>query len=106
MNPNEKKELRAVSDDLGKEMGIHPCEGNWYTFVTPGPIYYGKLSAILGDRYVLEDMAWIPDTGRAHVFVLDPSSANEVEYIGTGVVLRGAVLGIYFNPSGKKIDTK
>lgn len=106
MTEQQRLEALAISDDLGREQNFHPRDGSWYTFVTPGPVFYGKLIATLGDRYILEDMAWVPDTGRAHEFVQNPNVANEVEYIGEGVVPRGAVLGVFYNPNGKKLETK
>ena len=94
------REQQAVSDDHNEDLGLHPRIGGWYAFVTVGPIYHGRLKAITPTHYILEEMSWIPDTGRLHLFVKDPTTANEAEYIGDGGAARSAEMGFYVMPEG------
>lgn len=95
----------AVSDDQSAERGLWIQEGAWVAIVMADPIYYGRLKAVTPTHYYLEEACWVADTGRAHQFAKDPSSANEVEFIGEIAVERPAV-AIYRIAKGKPLETK
>jgi hypothetical protein len=56
-------------------------------------------------HYYLEDACWIANTGRAHRFVEDPSTAEEVEFIGHMAIER-PVVALYEIKNGVKLKTK
>lgn len=90
-----RAEMVAVSDDAQASSPATGTEwlspGNWAIFVTAEAIYYGKIVAITPTYYFLSESCWIPDTGRRHTFVADPSTANEVEFIGDQALERPIV---------------
>jgi hypothetical protein len=103
---NKKASFEAqVAEDLRQESGDWIQPGTWVAVVMADPIYYGRLAAVSATHYYLEDACWIPDTGRAHQFVKDPSTAVEVEYLGEIAVERPCV-ALYRIKNGKKLDTK
>jgi hypothetical protein len=96
-----KHQEQAVADDQNMEKGIHPRIGEWYAFVTVGPIYHGLLVAITPTHYILKEMSWVCDTGRLNEFVTNPKkNAKEVEYVGDGGCARSAEMGFYVVPEG------
>jgi len=102
----KKHEMLAVSDDASRDMNLWLYEeGAWVAIVMADPIYYGRLMAITPTHYFLADASWVADTGRAHAFVADPSSASEVEYLGEIAIERPAV-AVYRVRKGGKLRTK
>lgn len=106
-NEIERQHLIEREDDFAKERDIDPIEGQWYAYVTNGPIYYGKLQVLTPLHFVLNSASWIPDTGRLSEFIKDPSkNAAEVEYVGKIIVPRHAVVGILVPLKGGEAHTK
>lgn len=101
-----RQEMSQVADDQAQENpGNWLRPGVWVALVCADPIYYGQLVSITPGHYQLSDASWIPDTGRAHKFVEDPSSCTESEYLGDIAVER-PVVAIYRVGKGGKIATK
>lgn len=97
---------KSVASDKHKERGVFWVEGQWYAIVCVGPIYYGRLRYWDAGHYVLEEASWIPDAGRIHAFVEDPSNCGESEYVGEVCVERSSVQGTYRIQKGGKVVTK
>jgi hypothetical protein len=90
---------KAVSVDQMMENGYIKI-GTHVAVVTAGPVYHGKLVGVNPSYYILEDAAWVVETGRIHQFVKDPSCCTEAEYIGVVFVERdGGVFGVYPTPA-------
>lgn len=100
-----RAEAVAVSDDMMHERDLWLKEGTYVAIVCADPIYYGRLKAMTPTHYFLEDACWVPDTGRAHTFAADPSTATEVEYIGQIAVER-PVTAIYAVAKQVSLKTK
>ena len=109
MTTKTKQELRAesvnVADDALQESGLWLKVGAWVALVCADPIYYGRLVAMTPSHYFLAEASWIPDTGRAHAFVLDPQRCSEAEFLGDVAVER-PVVACYLVPKGGKVETK
>ncbi len=90
--------------DLKELMSVRPTETNtadcpWeigehYLIRTVTMIDTGRVVAVTPHEIVLEDAAWIADTGRFSDSLKDPSLFNEVEPYPDGRVLvgRGAII--------------
>ncbi len=79
---------------VGREVDIEgPWEiGQHYLIRTVTMIQVGRLSFIGDKELVLEDAAWIVDTGRFHDCLKDPDSINEAEpFIHPCIVGRGSI---------------
>jgi hypothetical protein len=110
MPPESKQEKRAesaaVSDDAQSEDPANWLRpGVWVAIVCADPIYYGRIVAITPSHYFLTEASWIPDTGRAHQFALDPHSCTEAEFIGEIAVER-PVVAIYRVLKTGKVKTR
>jgi hypothetical protein len=67
--------------------------GKSYAIRTVTHYYTGRLSQITDTDIVLEDAAWIADTGRWAGFLVNPEFANEVEpFPGPAIVFRGGMI--------------
>ena len=77
-----KTKVKTISD--GREL---PFEiGKEYFFRTVTYHLTGRLVDIVGKFLVLEDAAWIADSGRFNKFFTDPTSELEVEPFGDRLV--------------------
>lgn len=92
--------LKAVSLDWLLEEGILP-QNSHVAIVTAAPIYHGVLVSVTATHYVLDDAAWVVETGRLHEFIADPEKAQEAEYVGRVLVPVGSVVAIYQTGKGK-----
>mgnify|MGYP001559723914 CR=1 FL=1 len=92
--------LKAVSLDWLLEDGIL-AQGSTVAIVTAAPIYHGVLVSVTATHYVLDDAAWVVETGRLHEFISDPTKAQEAEYVGRVLVPVGSVIAIYETAPGK-----
>ncbi|MGL4335383.1 MAG: hypothetical protein ACRCST_00710 [Turicibacter sp.] len=73
--------------------------GKVYAFRTVTMIYTGRIKAISSAEVLLEEAAWIPDSGRWADFV-DTGAHNEAEPYKRPVILsRGAFLDVTEIPS-------
>lgn len=81
----EKSELlkikKATKAELPKD-GIPFEIGGEYFFRTVTYHLTGRLINIVGQFIILEDAAWIPDSGRFNKFFTDPTNELEVEPFG------------------------
>ncbi|MCP4679699.1 MAG: hypothetical protein GY854_30265 [Deltaproteobacteria bacterium] len=69
--------------------------GEIYLVQTATHCFSGRLVAITDTDLVLDDAAWIADTGRFADALKDASKLHEVEPIpGAYIVSRGAVIGV------------
>lgn len=88
-------EARQLSSMFGGD-DLQPYEvGKNYLIRTVTMIQTGRVVEVGRQEIVLEDAAWIADTGRFSVMLEDTSKANEVEPYPDGrrvVVGRGAVI--------------
>lgn len=85
------KQIQAIS-------GTGPDNGPWkvgekYLIRTATHYITGRIVSIHAQELLLEDAAWIPDTGR-YANALSSGNLDEVEpiYKGTEVVGRGAIV--------------
>ena len=103
-----REELVAVSDDQNLERGTWLKEGEWVSIFTVDPIVYGQIERITPTHYFLKNSSWIADTGRQHSYVVDPTTAREVEFVGEEAIER-PVTRIIRHPHQdkcKKLETK
>jgi hypothetical protein len=105
MDERKRQQMVAVSDDHNRDNWIGLQEGDWASFVTAGPIYYGQIVAITPTDYILREASWLPDTGRLSEF-MKTQIPNEAEYVGEVEVPRGALMGKYRHRRGGRIETK
>lgn len=90
-----KKLLDLDNDNEGTFLEV----GEKYLFRTVTMIYTGRIKRMKGQEILLEDAAWIADTGR-WADNLKSCEFNEVEpYFRDVVIFRGALLDV------TKIDT-
>lgn len=84
------KELREIQSISGqRSLSKHPYQiGKNYFIQTVTHYYTGRLLEVLKDELVLEDAAWIADTGRFSDFIKD-GKFNEVEPYPTGNLIIG-----------------
>ena len=88
-------ELKQLTALLGtKDNGSHPWQiGKCYVIRTVTMMNYGKLVAVHGQELVLEDAAWIADSGRFHDFLKDPNKCNEMEPFTAPIIVgRGSII--------------
>ena len=77
-----KTKVKTISN--GKEL---PFEiGGEYFFRTVTYHLTGRVVDIVGKFLILEDAAWIADSGRFHKFFTDPTNELEVEPFGDRLV--------------------
>ena len=97
----EDHAIKAVALDWLLEEGILP-QNSHVAIVTAAPIYHGVLVSVTATHYVLDDAAWVVETGRLAEFILDPEKvAQEAEYVGRVLVPVGSVVAIYKTSAGK-----
>lgn len=101
MTKKERTERTAVDLDAAMEDG-RLVLGRCYAIVTVSPIYHGKLVSVTPEHYVLDEAAWVVETGRLSEFVKDPAKvASEAEYVGHVLIERGSVMASYPTADGK-----
>jgi hypothetical protein len=76
----KKKPLKLKNPEIPFEIGGE------YFFRTVTYHYTGRLVDIVGQFLILEDCAWIADSGRFNEFFTNPSSSLEVEPYGERLV--------------------
>lgn len=82
-------QIKQIQNMCGAQISSHPYEiGKNYFIQTVTHYYTGKLVAVLKDEIILEDAAWIADTGRFQEFIKD-GKFNEVEPYPTGKLIVG-----------------
>lgn len=96
----------AVIDDMDRERGSWFTEGSYVHLVTVAPAYHGRIVAITPTMIYLEGASWVVDSGRAHTYVRNPSSAGEIEFIGEIAVPRGAIVAAYRVNGEGALETK
>ena len=86
-------EIKQIQTLIGTTVDTHPYQiGKNYLIRTVTMIQTGKLVAVTNQELVLEDAAWIVDTGRFNECLKD-GSFNEVEpFPGRIIVGRGSVI--------------
>ena len=86
-------EIKQIQTLIGTTVDTHPYQiGKNYLIRTVTMIQTGKLVAVTNQELVLEDAAWIADTGRFNE-CLKNGSFNEVEpFPGRIIVGRGSVI--------------
>lgn len=89
-------EAKQLAKLFGPGVSAEPMNpykvGTAYLIRTVTHYYTGRVIAVGSQELVLEDAAWIADTGRYHK-ALETGELNEVEPIrGTCIVGRGAVV--------------
>ena len=67
-----------ICERLAQGSDIHPLIGQTVIIRTVTHYYTGRLAAIVADRYVLDDAAWIPSAGR-WATALESGVLDEVE---------------------------
>ena len=87
------KELSKIACCDNDKQSAHPyAVGNKYLIRTVTHYYSGRIVAIYTHELVLEDAAWIPDTGRLGDCLKD-GKFNEIEPIpGRLIIGRGAIV--------------
>ena len=95
----EKKMELSVSDFrqlLGQDvpLSFEPWQlGSWYLIRTVTMTLHGRLSFVGPSELMLEEAAWIADTGRFHDALKDPSKISEAEpFVNPAIVGRGAIV--------------
>jgi hypothetical protein len=86
-------QARQLASLFGQGQPSHPWQvGKTYLIRTVTHYWTGRLVAVHGDALVLEDAAWIADTGRFHAAV-QSGLLNEVEPVPRPVIVgRGAIV--------------
>jgi len=97
MTLNEIKEVAVVAGALGecKRGKTHSIPVGDNVFIRTVTMHYtGRVVSVTDNDMVLEDAAWIPDTGRFAAFLKD-GTPNEVEpYPGMVIIQLGCVVDI------------
>ena len=94
----ELKELCKLAEIFEKEGKDVQNDSPWkigrkYFIQTVTFYYTGILIAVTNQELVLEDAAWIPDTGRFSESLKDPSKFNEIEPFNNPIFVgRGAIV--------------
>ncbi len=83
-------QLKEIKENVGvKRVSKHPYEiGENYFIQTVTHYYTGRLLEVLEKELILEDAAWIADTGRFSDFIKD-GKFNEVEPYPEGKLVLG-----------------
>lgn len=93
------QEYEELANFLGKEKvsvtGDHPYPVGKNVFIrTVTMAYTGKLVEVYPGELILEDAAWIPDTGRFATF-LEKGTPDEVEpFPDKAIIPRGAIVDV------------
>jgi hypothetical protein len=103
-----EKQYVLKSGERRGNLILGPYEGDWYSLVTTGPIYFGQLVGYTETDYHLMKASWVVETGRRHQYIRNPQIAPEREYIGYSIVPRGAVNGVEWHEGyqGGPLETK
>lgn len=90
-------QIKQIQTMCSSQETAHPYKiGQNYLIRTVTMIYTGKLIAVYKDELVLEDVAWIADTGRWHQACVD-GILKEVEPYKEGdqvIIGRGSILDV------------
>ena len=85
------KEIQGMCAVKGSSEGPYKIGKNYF-LRTVTHYYTGKLKAIYSDCFVLEEAAWIADTGRVFDFLRD-GKVNEVEpFVSDIIVPKGSLV--------------
>lgn len=87
------KEIKHIQTLLKGSGDSHPYQiGKNYFIRTVTNYYTGKLIKVTAKELVLEDAAWIADTGR-FTQAIQEGKLNEVEPFGSDIIIgRGAII--------------
>lgn len=90
-------QIKQIQSMWRESNHTHPYKiGQNYLIRTVTMIYTGKLINVYKDELVLEQVAWIADTGRWHQACVD-GTLNEVEPYKEGdqvIISRGSILDV------------
>lgn len=86
-------QARKLAEMFGHGAESHPWSiGKAYLIRTVTNFWTGRLVAVHSDSLVLEDAAWVADTGRFHQAVTS-GTLNEVEPVPRNVIVgRGSIV--------------
>lgn len=86
-------EIKQIQTLIGTQVDAHPYQiGKNYLIRTVTMIQTGKLVAVTNQELVLEDAAWIADTGRFSE-ALRTGDFNEIEpFVNKVIIGRGSVV--------------
>lgn len=89
----KKKETKVKNDKLIVDKNYPWQIGKNYVIRTVTMIQVGRLKSVHDHELVLEDAAWVADTGRWNAF-LSTGVANDVEPFPDGLIIvgRGAII--------------
>jgi hypothetical protein len=90
----KKYVLKSAEREQHGNRILGPFDGDWYSLITTGPIYFGQLVACTETDYHLRDASWVVETGRRSEYVKNPQISPEREYVGHVIVPRGSVNGV------------
>ena len=87
----EIKRIRSLLKSTGETQASPYQVGQSYLIRTVTLYYTGRVKRVTPKELVLEDAAWVPDTGRFSD-ALKTGALNEIEPMGEIIIGRGAVI--------------
>lgn len=84
LQPDERMDVSCLEDMVGKA----------FFFRTVTYHLTGRVVRVMGNMLVLEDAAWIPDSGR-FMDAIKNGNLNEVEPVGDAIINLGALIDAF-----------
>lgn len=87
------KEIKNLLGSGEVSQGVSPYKiGTAYLIRTVTHYYTGRLTAVSAQELILEDAAWIAETGRYHKAIADGELSEIEPIIGPCIIGRGAII--------------